>query len=308
MTMFLMMWAVLVIIGSFFRGQGFNFVFPWNKRHLLRAVGATSVGSSPSPSSSSFWSPRVTVFVLASRRRGRRPERCRARRAQRDQSRPRPTSRRCPRRPSSRRPAANARTRPSADARRRAGAPARRRRRRVRAGRRGRARRHPPAVPQPRRARPRSASRLAGFGAGDARLPLAVPARAASAARSNVGKLDDILAVHRRATDSRTTCPQARTYIVQYPKDDAARRRRRSTSPIDLHGMEQGIVALYQRCVHLGCRVPWCQTSQWFECPCHGSKYNRVGEKKAGPAPAGSTASPLTVERRQRRPSTPATS
>ena len=28
-TMFLMFWAVLVIIGSFFRGPGFNFVFPW---------------------------------------------------------------------------------------------------------------------------------------------------------------------------------------------------------------------------------------------------------------------------------------
>ena len=33
--------------------------------------------------------------------------------------------------------------------------------------------------------------------------------------------------------------------------------------------------------------MPFCQTSQWFECPCHGSKYNRVGEKKAGPAPRG---------------------
>ena len=31
LTMFLMMWATLVIIGSFFRGEGFNFVFPWNK-------------------------------------------------------------------------------------------------------------------------------------------------------------------------------------------------------------------------------------------------------------------------------------
>ena len=28
-TVFLMFWAVLVIIGSFFRGPGFNFVFPW---------------------------------------------------------------------------------------------------------------------------------------------------------------------------------------------------------------------------------------------------------------------------------------
>jgi cytochrome b6-f complex iron-sulfur subunit len=51
--------------------------------------------------------------------------------------------------------------------------------------------------------------------------------------------------------------------------------------------MQQGYVALYQRCVHLGCRVPWCQSSQWFECPCHGSKYSRVGEKKGGPAPRG---------------------
>jgi quinol-cytochrome oxidoreductase complex cytochrome b subunit len=28
-TIFLMFWAVLVIIGSFFRGPGFNFVYPW---------------------------------------------------------------------------------------------------------------------------------------------------------------------------------------------------------------------------------------------------------------------------------------
>ena len=28
-TVFMMFWAVLVLIGSFFRGPGFNFVFPW---------------------------------------------------------------------------------------------------------------------------------------------------------------------------------------------------------------------------------------------------------------------------------------
>jgi menaquinol-cytochrome c reductase cytochrome b/c subunit len=28
-TVFMMFWAVLVIIGSFFRGPGFNFIFPW---------------------------------------------------------------------------------------------------------------------------------------------------------------------------------------------------------------------------------------------------------------------------------------
>jgi cytochrome b6-f complex iron-sulfur subunit len=46
----------------------------------------------------------------------------------------------------------------------------------------------------------------------------------------------------------------------------------------------QGVMALYQKCAHLGCRVPFCQTSQWFECPCHGSKYNKAGEYKLGPA------------------------
>lgn len=30
MTVHMMFWAVLVIIGSFFRGPGFNFIFPWN--------------------------------------------------------------------------------------------------------------------------------------------------------------------------------------------------------------------------------------------------------------------------------------
>jgi cytochrome b6-f complex iron-sulfur subunit len=57
----------------------------------------------------------------------------------------------------------------------------------------------------------------------------------------------------------------------------------------------QGIMPLYQRCVHLGCRVPFCQQSQWFECPCHGSKYNRVGEYQLGPAPRGLDRFKVTV-------------
>jgi cytochrome b6-f complex iron-sulfur subunit len=49
----------------------------------------------------------------------------------------------------------------------------------------------------------------------------------------------------------------------------------------------EGVMALYQRCVHLGCRVPFCTSSKWFECPCHGSKYNNAGEYQLGPAPRG---------------------
>jgi cytochrome b6-f complex iron-sulfur subunit len=39
----------------------------------------------------------------------------------------------------------------------------------------------------------------------------------------------------------------------------------------DANTVASGICALYRKCPHLGCSVPWCDTSKWFECPCHGS-------------------------------------
>jgi len=48
---------------------------------------------------------------------------------------------------------------------------------------------------------------------------------------------------------------------------------------------QTGFVALYRKCVHLGCSVPFCESAKWFECPCHGSKYSINGEYRAGPAP-----------------------
>ena len=47
------------------------------------------------------------------------------------------------------------------------------------------------------------------------------------------------------------------------------------------------VVALWWQCPHLGCRVPWCESSGQFECPCHGSVFNRLGEHRAGPSPRG---------------------
>jgi cytochrome b6-f complex iron-sulfur subunit len=44
-------------------------------------------------------------------------------------------------------------------------------------------------------------------------------------------------------------------------------------------------VALYQRCVHLGCTVPFRDDCSSFKCPCHGSHYNVNGEYLDGPAP-----------------------
>ena len=72
--------------------------------------------------------------------------------------------------------------------------------------------------------------------------------------------------------------PEARAYVVPAPTSlsDQFEGRRVEAA---------GLMALFQRCVHLGCRVPWCGPSQGFECPCHGSKYNSIGEYFAGPAP-----------------------
>ncbi|HVB59593.1 MAG TPA: Rieske 2Fe-2S domain-containing protein [Ktedonobacteraceae bacterium] len=44
-------------------------------------------------------------------------------------------------------------------------------------------------------------------------------------------------------------------------------------------------IMLYQRCVHLGCTVPFRDDCDSFKCPCHGSHYNIDGEYLDGPAP-----------------------
>ncbi len=101
----------------------------------------------------------------------------------------------------------------------------------------------------------------------------------------NVGKITDINA-QIQAGDGFYYFPAGLMWITNYPAYALPKAKKQYSAP-ELAGMEAGLVALYQKCVHLGCRVPACVTSQWFECPCHGSKYNQVGEKKAGPAPRG---------------------
>jgi nitrite reductase/ring-hydroxylating ferredoxin subunit len=60
--------------------------------------------------------------------------------------------------------------------------------------------------------------------------------------------------------------------------------------------VDDEIVALWWRCPHLGCKVPWCDSSGQFECPCHGSVYNRIGQYRRGPAPRGMDSYAYTVE------------
>lgn len=48
---------------------------------------------------------------------------------------------------------------------------------------------------------------------------------------------------------------------------------------------QDGLLALYWKCPHLGCTVPWNEAEQKFHCPCHGSIYLYDGVRIAGPAP-----------------------
>lgn len=108
-----------------------------------------------------------------------------------------------------------------------------------------------------------------------------------------VGNLTEVLA-DIKSNNGFLYKPEGRMWLTAYP-NGAVEKARANYSAAELAGMtagvdqgfESGVVALYQKCPHLGCRVPNCIPSQWFECPCHGSQYNQVGEKKGGPAPRG---------------------
>ena len=50
--------------------------------------------------------------------------------------------------------------------------------------------------------------------------------------------------------------PEGRTWVTAYPTDALPKAKNGRTSRAVLDGMEAGIVALYQKCPHLGCRVP----------------------------------------------------
>lgn len=90
--------------------------------------------------------------------------------------------------------------------------------------------------------------------------------------KTTAGKVEDF------PLGSVTYFPDYRFYLVSLP----------------LKGGGTGFLALYRRCTHLGCAVPWIPEEPSedalapagrFHCPCHGSIYNRYGEVVSGPAP-----------------------
>ena len=58
---------------------------------------------------------------------------------------------------------------------------------------------------------------------------------------------------------------------------------------------EDGLLALYQKCTHLGCSVPYAEGESQFHCPCHGSLFDPKGEVTGGPAPRPRDIFPVEV-------------
>ncbi|GAB4438119.1 MAG: hypothetical protein Kow00120_05610 [Anaerolineae bacterium] len=57
-----------------------------------------------------------------------------------------------------------------------------------------------------------------------------------------------------------------------------------------------GFLALYRRCPHLGCAVPWEPAAGRFVCPCHASAFEPDGEVVNPPAPRPLDRFPVAVD------------
>jgi cytochrome b6-f complex iron-sulfur subunit len=91
---------------------------------------------------------------------------------------------------------------------------------------------------------------------------------------------------------------EAKAWIVRLDAEQAQRN----------NGQEGAILALYQKCPHLGCTVPFREDysredprsgeryAGWFLCPCHGSTYSDAGVRVFGPAPRSMDTFEVTID------------
>ena len=135
--------------------------------------------------------------------------------------------------------------------------------------------RHEPTRLPPRRleGRRRAADRRRRRTPATRRCARSRPARAAPRSPSATSRASP--------TDTSTYVPAGRMYVVN---------------------ANDYLFALSQKCPHLGCHVPFCESSGRFECPCHGSVFDLAGEYITGPGAARAwTATRSTLDGQQRR-------
>lgn len=87
----------------------------------------------------------------------------------------------------------------------------------------------------------------------------------------------------------------ARAFLVNVPAATAMARGETVSVPAP---RANEILALWRKCPHLGCMVPpMCEERHRFQCYCHQSTYNVIGEKlELGPAPRGLDRFPVRID------------
>ena len=99
-----------------------------------------------------------------------------------------------------------------------------------------------------------------------------------------IGTLDDVKSANTNLPISEgfpAYYAEARAFVVL---KDPAQQRFSPGEDTTGDGSALNVRALYQRCPHLGCKPNPCLKNFWIECPCHGSRYDRLGIKADGAA------------------------
>ena len=97
-----------------------------------------------------------------------------------------------------------------------------------------------------------------------------------------IGTLDDVKLANSNlpiADGFPAYVPDARAYVVLI---DPGQQQFLAGDDTSGDGRALNVRGLYQRCPHLGCKPNPCLKNFWMECPCHGSRYDRLGIKAAG--------------------------
>lgn len=105
--------------------------------------------------------------------------------------------------------------------------------------------------------------------------------------RLRVGRLAEVSAANPRFAEGYPlNVAIARSFLVNVPAARALAGGTAISNPAPAAGE---MIALWRKCPHLGCMVPeLCESVKRFECRCHGSTYNILGEKlEKGPAARG---------------------
>jgi len=112
----------------------------------------------------------------------------------------------------------------------------------------------------------------------------------------SVGTLEEINAAYPEwAHGTPMEFRPARVFLVNVP---AATGKAMGETVDVLDPTADQILALWRKCPHLGCMIPpACESRSRFQCYCHQSTYNIIGEKlELGPAPRGMDRFPTRID------------